>query len=50
MRIIIIVKESIMLDFMMSQTGVWVTVTIIFMIVVMSWFVYKMVKLSAPKK
>jgi len=39
-----------MLDFMMSETGLWVTVTIVFMIVVMSWFFYKMVKLSAPKK
>jgi F0F1-type ATP synthase membrane subunit b/b' len=39
-----------MLNFMMSETGIWVTITIVFMIVVMSWFVYKMVKLSAPKE
>ncbi len=35
-----------MSDIMMSQTGFWVAFSIIFMIVSITWFFLKMVKLS----
>ena len=43
-------EKNIMSDLLMSQTGFWTAVTIGFIFVVMAWFIYKMVKLSAPKK
>ncbi len=38
-----------MSELIMSQTGFWTAVTIGFIFLVMAWFIYKMVKLSAPK-
>jgi len=34
---------------LMSQTGFWVAFTILFMLIAMAWFIYKMVKLSKEK-
>ena len=38
-----------MIDILMSQTGFWVAFTILFMLVAMIWFVYKVMKLSKKK-
>ena len=35
-----------MSDIMMSQTGFWVAFSIVFMVVAITWFFLKMVKLS----
>jgi len=43
-------EENIMSDLIMSQTGLWTAVTLGFIFGVMAWFIYKMVKLSAPKE
>ena len=43
-------EESIVSDLVLSQTGFWTAVTIGFIFGVMAWFIYKMVKLSEPKK
>lgn len=39
-----------MKDLLMSQMGFWVAFTILFMLIVMGWFVYKMTKLSKQKR
>ena len=38
-----------MKDMFMSQTGFWTAFTIIFILVLMAWFIYKMYKLSGQK-
>ncbi len=38
-----------MKEMLMSQMGFWVSFTILFMLIAMSWFIYKMVKLSKQK-
>jgi hypothetical protein len=38
-----------MKEILFSQIGFWSAFTILFILVVMAWFVYKMVKLSGEK-
>jgi len=38
-----------MKEMMMSQMGFWTAFTILFMIIVMAWFIKKMIKLSKQK-
>ena len=38
-----------MKEMLMSQMGFWVSFTILFILVVMGWFVYKMINLSKEK-
>ena len=38
-----------MKDILMSQIGVWSAFTILFMLIAMGWFIYKMIKLSKQK-
>ena len=33
----------------MSQTGLWTAFTIVFILVVMAWFIFKVAKLSGQK-
>ncbi len=39
-----------MRDMLMSQTGFWVSFTILFVLIVMAWFFFKMLKLSKEKR
>jgi len=38
-----------MSDLLMSQMGFWTAFTIIFILAVMAWFIYKVAKLSGQK-
>ncbi len=38
-----------MKDLLMSQMGFWTAFTILFILVVMAWFFYKVAKLSGEK-
>ncbi len=38
-----------MKEMLMSQMGFWSAFTIVFILVLMSWFIYKMYKLSGQK-
>lgn len=38
-----------MKDLLMSEMGFWSAFTILFVLVVMSWFFYKVIKLSGEK-
>ncbi len=38
-----------MSDLLMSQMGFWTAFTILFILLVMGWFIYKVTKLSGQK-
>lgn len=38
-----------MSNLLMSQTGFWTAFTIVFIVLVMAWFIYKVAKLSGQK-